>query len=97
MRYIMLIFMLVLLQATFALSQIPDQPFQNLTVGISIKQIAYSPDGNLLAVACGDGLYLCDTRTWNEPRLLIEGPIRSVAFSPNGKMLAAGAGWKERE
>jgi len=94
MRCIILIFMLVLLPATFALSQVPDQPFQNLTVEISIKQIAYSPDGNLLAVAREEGLYLCDTQTWDEPCLLIKGSIRSVAFSPNGKMLAAGAGWK---
>jgi len=94
MKRIMLIFMLVLLQATFVLSQIPDQPFQTLKVGLSIKQIAYSPDGNLLATACGDGLYLCDTRTWDEPRLLIKGNILSAAFSPDGKMLAAGVGWQ---
>jgi len=94
MNRIILVFTLALLLADSSLSQIPDQPFQTLIVGLSIKQIAYSPDGDLLAAACGDGLYLCDTRTWDEPRLLIKGNILSVAFSPDGKMLAAGVGWQ---
>jgi WD40 repeat protein len=88
------IFMLILLQASFALSQIPDQPFQRLTVGSSIKQIAFSPDGDLLAIACEEGLYLCDTLTLDESRLFKSGNIESVAFSPDGRMLAAGANWR---
>jgi len=94
MRRIMPIFMLVLLQATFALSQMPDQPLQRLTVGSSVNQIAFSPDGNLLAVACEKGLYLCDTLTFDKPRLLKSGNIESVAFSPDGKMLAVGEHWQ---
>jgi len=89
------LFILFLLQTTFVLSQAPDQPLQRLTIGSPINQIAFSPDGNFLAIACEKGLYLCDTRTWDNPRLFRSGNIESVAFSPNGRMLAAGANWRD--
>jgi len=89
MKRIILILILALLYATFALSQ----PFKNLIVGSPIEQMAYSPDSSLLAVASREGLYLCDIER-DELRLLIKGYIVSVAFSPDGKMLAAGADWQ---
>lgn len=90
MKFVMFVLILVLLGTTSALSQIPLQPHHILEVGSPIEQIAYSPDGSLLAVASHDGLYVCDTHAWNEPRLLMEGHILSVTFSPDGTLLASG-------
>jgi len=86
----MLVLILVLSGTTSALSQILHQPYHYLEVRSPIEQIAYSPDGSLLAVASHEGLYVCDTYTWSEPRLLMEGYILSVAFSPDGMLLASG-------
>lgn len=98
MKYVALVLISVLLAVTSALSQIPAQPYRTIETGSPIgiynifghPAIAYSPDGILLAVATHDGLYLCDTSAWSEPRLLVGGHILSVAFSQDGTMLAAG-------
>jgi WD40 repeat protein len=69
-----------------------------ITLGnFTVYDLAFSPDGRILAVACDDGLrlYNADTHT------LIAGPIAvssntrlhgsdSLAFSPDGKALAVG-------
>ena len=56
------------------------------------RAVAYSPDGELLAVAGSIGIWLYDARTGDEAGLLT-GPgesATSVAFSPDGAVLARG-------
>jgi len=58
-----------------------------------INKIAYSPDGNLLAVASSVGVYLYDAGTLNEIRFIDTGArVNSVAFSPDGELLTSGSG-----
>ena len=60
----------------------------------SINEIAYSPDGALLAVASSIGVWIYDTNTYQEIDLLIghTRPVNSVAFSPDGNTIASGGG-----
>ena len=57
-----------------------------------IDEIAYSPDGTLLAVASSIGIWLHDAQTGQEVDLLTEhtASVRSVAFGPDGSTLAGG-------
>ena len=61
----------------------------------SINELAYSPDGTLLAIASTIGVWLYDTNTYQEINLLTEhtGRVESVAFSPDGTTLASGSSW----
>ena len=63
-------------------------------MGGSDRAIAFSPDGEHLAVASGVGIWIYDVDTARELKLLIEDAtlIRSVAYSPDGTVLAAGTG-----
>ena len=63
-------------------------------MGGSDRAIAFSPDGEHLAVASGVGIWIYDVDTARELKLLIEEAtlIRSVAYSPDGTVLAAGTG-----
>ncbi|MGC8947394.1 MAG: WD40 repeat domain-containing protein, partial [Anaerolineae bacterium] len=56
----------------------------------TVNQVAFSPDGRLLAVASSLGVYLYDAETLEEIRFL-ESPawVTSVAFSPDGRLLAS--------
>ncbi len=58
-----------------------------------VKNVAYSPDGNTIAVAAGIGIWLYDLQTYQELSLLTghSGSVDSVAFSPNGQTLASGS------
>jgi len=67
----------------------PEEPTARLGKG-SIEQIAYSPDGKLLAIVGGLGIWLYDADNLNEAGLLEADPMISVAFSPDGKILASG-------
>jgi RNA polymerase sigma factor (sigma-70 family) len=60
--------------------------------GQDVQRIAYSPDGRLLASACGDeAVYLWDAATGREIRRFAnETAGFGVAFSPDGKKLASG-------
>ena len=71
----------------------PEKPAARFGKG-TVEQIAYSPDGKLLAVAGGLGVWLYDAGNLNEAWLL-EGPtsgVTSVVFSPDGKLLASSGG-----
>ena len=59
------------------------------------NQVAYSPDGRLLAVASSLGIYLYDAETLEEVRFIkSDAWANSVAFSPDGATLASGS-WDE--
>jgi len=58
----------------------------------TVNEIAFSPDGRLLAVASSLGIYLYDAGTLEEVRFIqTDAWITSVAFSPDGERLASGS------
>jgi hypothetical protein len=58
-----------------------------------VAEIAFSPDGRLLAVASSIGVYLYAAADLREVRFLpTDSPVLSVAFSPDGRALAS-ASW----
>ncbi|MBE9059879.1 caspase family protein [cf. Phormidesmis sp. LEGE 11477] len=68
---------------------------QTLSSRESIRQLAFSPDGNRLAIASANGLIeLWDTRTWQISGRLQEhvGDVNSIAFSPAETSWLASAG-----
>ena len=62
-------------------------------LGDSDRAVAFSPDGQLLAVASGIGVWLYDVATLRELVLLTghTGRAEAVAFSPDGTTLVSGA------
>ena len=58
-----------------------------------IHEIEYSPDGKLLAVASGIGIWLYDVTTHQEIALLTEhtSVVDCLAFSPDGRTFASGS------
>ncbi len=61
-----------------------------------VKDLAYSPDSTILAVASSTGTWLYDTNSGNELALLTKNRegTNSVGFSPDGKTLATACGNK---
>jgi CHAT domain/WD domain, G-beta repeat len=56
----------------------------------AIRDVAFSPDGNLIAIAA-IGLVLLEAATWVEVRTRSpKSYVWSVAFSPDGRLLASG-------
>ena len=88
--------LLFLNNATFAQDSprwhLPDGAIARLGKG-TINEIAYSPDGNRLAVAGSIGIWLYDTTTYQEIALLTghRETVRSVSFSPDSTTLASGS------
>ena len=58
-----------------------------------INEVAFSPDGSLLAVASSIGIWLYDAATSRELALLLghTSEVTSVSFSPDGSTLASGS------
>ena len=71
---------------------IPEEPVARLGKG-TVEGLAYSPDGKLIAVAGGIGVWLCKAKDLTEICLLEghTGVVTSVSFSPEGKFLASGS------
>lgn len=68
-----------------------------------LTQLAWSPDGTLLAIGSATGVYLYDVATWQEVRFIpvqVSIPsepgdgVRELAFSSDSTKLGAGAGFK---
>ena len=70
---------------------LPEGAKVRLGKGWISGNIAYSPDGTLLAVASSIGVWLYDANTGAEVNLLSghTRPVRSVEFSPDGAILAS--------
>lgn len=98
---IAVVFMLLLIPAMCPLSilaQAPPQP--NLPEGAKARlntsdifDIAYSPDGERLAIAHAGGIRIYNTTGYRQTVFLTghEGDVTSVAFSPDGGTLASGS------
>ena len=57
-----------------------------------VTDIAWTPDGNRLAVASSVGVFLYDASTLEEVRYIpTDAPVRSIAFAPDGQTLASGS------
>ncbi len=78
-------------QPTPTLANITPEP-------VKLTRLAWSPDGRLLAVGSGTGVYLYDTTTWQEVRFMpvpvsippqLDDAPRELAFSFDSTMLAA--------
>ena len=68
--------------------------FKNASGKVSaLGQVAFSPDGKLVAVAVLDqGIFICDAKNGKSIRKFGEGEeIRGLAFSPDGKFVASGS------
>lgn len=73
---------------------LPDGAMARLGKGEITGNIAFSPDGNRLAVASSIGIWIYDVRPGKEKELNLlpinKGWVTSVAFSPNGSTIASG-------
>ena len=96
----LLLVSVLFVSSTFA----QDSPQWHLPKGVKarlgkgwISDIAYSPDGNLLAVATSIGIWIYDVHSGAELDLLTGHTleIESVAFSPDGTTLASGGSWDD--
>ena len=90
------LFFAVIIQLTaaveIAISQLfPKSPIKAFSYG-AIGQIAYSPDGELLAITESEGFLLYDPETLTQVAHLAGefGAISAIVFSPDGTLLASG-------
>ena len=66
---------------------LPDGAIARLGKG-RIADVAFSPNGQILAVATSVGVWLYDSRTYEELALLNVPTAWCISFSPDGEMLA---------
>ena len=97
LRYFFLTIILFLVSNYFGFAQQPTELTvpEGTIVHLAeepINDIAYSPDGLLLAAASDSGIWLYDTVTHNEVIHIVghEGWVNSISFSPDSKTLASG-------
>jgi len=99
-RYLLIITTILLIAFSFPN---PSTAFQSSTDGgiriITLSSsgsdiansVAYSPDGNWLAVGVSSGIFIFDSQTLIEKRFISTGVwVRCVTFSPDGSTVAAG-------
>ena len=70
---------------------LPTGARARLGEGVLTGHFAYSPDGTQLAVVSSIGIWLYDTRTYQEVTALdwnMDYDVRSIVFSPDGRTLA---------
>ena len=100
MRHILSIILITLIAAAHIYAQnspqwhLPDGVKARLGKG-TIQEIAYSPDGTMLAAATAIGVWIYDVQTGKELQLLATEPVnvKSIAFSPDGtKLVSSGIG-----
>ena len=78
-------------QQDYTLWNLPDGAVARLGKG-GTRDIAFSSDGTILAVATSIGVWLYDAHTQKELALLtVPGSGGSVSFPPDGEMLASGS------
>ena len=70
-----------------------NRPLARLGNG-TVREIAYSPDGTLIAAAGSLGIWLYDAESLAEVGRIAQ-RARYIAFSPNGRILASGH-WSEQ-
>ena len=77
--------------ADYTTWHLPEGVLARLGKG-TVEEVAFSPDGQVLAVAGSIGIWLYDVATYRELALLAghTDVISSVSFSPDGSMLASG-------
>ena len=76
----------------------PDKPSARLGKGMTrFGDMTYSPDGKLIAIAGGTGIWLYDATDMTEVGLLQghNSPVGSVDFSPDSKLLVS-TGWMDK-
>ena len=64
-------------------------------IGHTDRAVAFSPDGKLVAVASGIGVWLYTVENPERFSLLPSGVVNSLCFSSDGRTLASGGGWRE--
>ncbi len=97
LRYFFLTILLFLVSNYFGFAQqstewtVPEGTIVHLGEE-PINDIAYSPDGRLLAAASDSGIWLYDTVTHHEVVHIVghQGLVNSISFSPDSKKLASG-------
>jgi dipeptidyl aminopeptidase/acylaminoacyl peptidase/predicted nucleic acid-binding Zn ribbon protein len=57
-----------------------------------VNEVAYTPDGKILAVASSIGGYLYDSSNFEQVRLIERADVVSIAISPDGQTLASHSG-----
>ena len=85
--WLMLICALTSFAQDYTTRNLPEGAIARLGKGI-VKEIAYSPDGDRLAIASSAGIWIYDAGSGEELALLTG--HTSVAYSPDGNTLASG-------
>src|SRR5690242_1054523 len=58
----------------------------------TVRQIAWSPDGSILAASASKGIWFFDPNTPQQPPERLQEAAQDIAFSPDGQHLAAAMG-----